>query len=480
MHRASFLPRLKPLPLYLWCRLLIRRQRLAQAELKLSDAIADYPRHAGLLRAAAVVAQNQGRYAEAAERWCALCDLQPDLHVAWGNLAACQRLLHRLPDASRSVARALALAPEKAWLKTEAARIFDQLGEPERSAPIWTELLDRPGASAEIWQGFIEAELRLGHLDVAERALATASSRFPAHRNIHAARGAVAMYRDDWEAASDIWSRYATHYPDDWVGGFYRERAATMLQFERAERQLPQPSYAPVAVGHVEDESLRQLMLRFESLGEDCEFGSVQRRYGAEPLGLLRWNDTSYPNLAAALEQDFAGCGAPETTVLDVGEIDEVYVRDRRWDLGMHTFLFAREVSLETLFPKMCRRLVFLRDKFIDDLAEGAKILVFKSDAINIRELQHLHSLLRATGPARLLHVRHGHWAGLQGWPRGEPGEVKAISRDLFVGYISWMGDLEDICFDEWVGLCRSAVEATARDAHRLDGADATPRCSPP
>ena len=139
------------------------------------------------------------------------------------------------------------------------------------------------------------------------------------------------MYRDDWEAASDIWSRYATLYPDDWVGGFYRERAATMLQFERAERQLPQPSYAPVAVGHVEDESLRQLMLRFESIGEDCEFGSVQRRYGAEPLGLLRWNDASYPALAAALEQDFAGCGEPETTMLDVGAIDEVYVRDRRW-----------------------------------------------------------------------------------------------------------------------------------------------------
>ena len=33
---------------------------------------------------------------------------------------------------------------------------------------------------------------------------------------------------------------------------------------------------------------LDQLMLRFEALGDNCELGLVQRRAGAEPLGLLR------------------------------------------------------------------------------------------------------------------------------------------------------------------------------------------------
>ena len=46
------------------------------------------------------------------------------------------------------------------------------------------------------------------------------------------------------------------------------------------------------------------MLLRFESIGSDCEFGAVQRRYGAEPLGLLRWNDVDI----LSLEQALAAC----------------------------------------------------------------------------------------------------------------------------------------------------------------------------
>src|SRR5436305_104536 len=35
--------------------------------------------------------------------------------------------------------------------------------------------------------------------------------------------------------------------------------------------------------------SFHDLATRFESLGDNCEFGILQRLEGAEPLGLLRW-----------------------------------------------------------------------------------------------------------------------------------------------------------------------------------------------
>jgi len=33
----------------------------------------------------------------------------------------------------------------------------------------------------------------------------------------------------------------------------------------------------------------RDLVLQFESIGDNCELGLVQRRAGSEPLGLLRF-----------------------------------------------------------------------------------------------------------------------------------------------------------------------------------------------
>src|SRR5579885_2880091 len=50
-----------------------------------------------------------------------------------------------------------------------------------------------------------------------------------------------------------------------------------------------------------------QLMMRFESLGENCEFGLAQRRCGAEPLGLLRFASAPLEKLLAGLEGRFEG-----------------------------------------------------------------------------------------------------------------------------------------------------------------------------
>ncbi len=49
------------------------------------------------------------------------------------------------------------------------------------------------------------------------------------------------------------------------------------------------------AVSAVEQITLQDLMLQFESLGQNCEFGLVQRRAGADPLGLLRFDSAPCP-----------------------------------------------------------------------------------------------------------------------------------------------------------------------------------------
>jgi len=53
--------------------------------------------------------------------------------------------------------------------------------------------------------------------------------------------------------------------------------------------------------------SAQELMYRFESLGDNCEFGLVQRRCGAEPLGLFRFASIGTEQVARALEAGLEG-----------------------------------------------------------------------------------------------------------------------------------------------------------------------------
>ena len=55
----------------------------------------------------------------------------------------------------------------------------------------------------------------------------------------------------------------------------------------------------------------RDLVLQFESLGDNCEFGLVQRKAGAEPLGLLRFSSAPLPRLVRALRERFDGLTDP-------------------------------------------------------------------------------------------------------------------------------------------------------------------------
>ena len=52
------------------------------------------------------------------------------------------------------------------------------------------------------------------------------------------------------------------------------------------------------------------LVNHFESLGRGCEFGFLQRRAGAEPMGLLRFASMPLEGLIRGLQTQFAGIDA--------------------------------------------------------------------------------------------------------------------------------------------------------------------------
>ena len=223
----------------------------------------------------------------------------------------------------------------------------------------------------------------------------------------------------------------------------------------------------PVKIARVQDEAACKLLLGFESIGDDCEFGMVQRRYGAEPLGLLRWNYVPLADLMAALGAGFCGVGEPQHTELWFAENgSETFIRDKRWGLPLHTFMSKAQVDEAAFYPKACRRAAFLRDKLLADLAAGEKIMVFKTADILPEAMRALHVALQAFGNIRLLCIKPANVSSPHPALCGKPGEVFEISDGLYVGFIGRVGNANgswDIAFDDWLAICRGVETAPSR-----------------
>jgi hypothetical protein len=210
-------------------------------------------------------------------------------------------------------------------------------------------------------------------------------------------------------------------------------------------------------------EALHALLLQFEALGDNCEFGLVQRQGGAEPLGLLRFAGFHIPidrrlgRLIEALDRGFEGLGRPGTVRVEAqGEAGrrEYMVCADSYDLVYHSFQREGEVDPLALRQQEERRLEFLRRKLIDDLADAEKLLVWKSNLPHDRaDIARLLDRLRRFGPNALLWVETADEAH-------PPGSAEQLGEGFFKGYVDRFapyGQATDISYPSWFAMCEAA-----------------------
>ncbi len=127
---------------------------------------------------------------------------------------------------------------------------------------------------------------------------------------------------------------------------------------------------------------LHELMMEFESLGDNCEFGLVQRDAGAEPLGLFRFAGINAPvdvrleKLVAALDGELVGLGSPENVSVELAGAEgrrEFMAIESAYNLLYHTFLKEDEIEPEVLRKRESVRLQFLKRKLLEDLMNGER-----------------------------------------------------------------------------------------------------------
>jgi hypothetical protein len=213
----------------------------------------------------------------------------------------------------------------------------------------------------------------------------------------------------------------------------------------------PRPMTRPVEPA----EEPARLMLRFESLGENCEFGLVQRRCGAEPLGLLRFASAPLPPLLAALHARFDGLGAPETLGVELSPNGREYmIRDSAFGFHWHAWVLAGEKTPDEIRDREARRVPFLIRKLTEDLEAGEKLFVYHGiDPLSGAHARALTRALRLYGRPTLFWVELADQAH-------PSGTVEWISEGLLKGYIDRFApsaDAHDFATDSWIALCRQA-----------------------
>ncbi len=229
----------------------------------------------------------------------------------------------------------------------------------------------------------------------------------------------------------------------------------------------------PEVAGHGDAAAL---MARFESLGEDCEFGFVQRQYGIEPLGLFRFAGAGHMrNLLRLIETDLDGLGEPgslsarllNAVLYRTPEpplvIPEFFMTDERLGFIFHTFRGPDQETEAEAIAANEQKLRYLKRKFIEDLEDGEKIWLLKDGSRgDINEAFAFLDVLQRKGPNRLFWVTRV----VEGRPSGS---VEWIAPNLLRGYSG--GSHHDAqVFDAglWLRLCQNARRAFAeRDASR-------------
>jgi hypothetical protein len=208
------------------------------------------------------------------------------------------------------------------------------------------------------------------------------------------------------------------------------------------------------------------LMETFESLGENCEFGRVQRRCGAEPLSLLRFAAAPLPHLLDALEGGFAGMAEPDNIQIVLAENGrEFRITDRRYGLWYHAWAWAGRMTAEALHRREVERLPILVYKLLESLRVADKIFVHKGMGAMDEECAYpLATLLRRFGPNTLLFVTLAD--------DGHPAmTVEQRAPGFLVAYITRFApdhDGHDMLLDEWVTICRAALRVALKAAHNL------------
>jgi hypothetical protein len=214
---------------------------------------------------------------------------------------------------------------------------------------------------------------------------------------------------------------------------------------------------APLALPPNDELTDAQLMGYFASLGDNCEFGMVQRQHGAEPLDLLRFSGMPVGALIRGIDAAFEGidsCDEVAFRLIPFPPRWEYIIHVANYDLQSHTYVFDDEMPVVRLVSRQLTKLALLRRLFATDLREAKRIFVYKNNRVSLHaDVSVLADRLQARGPCTLLWVAEAD-------ATHPPGTVEVLRKGFLRGYVDHFSPYDDAARPAtpvWLDVCREA-----------------------
>jgi len=200
------------------------------------------------------------------------------------------------------------------------------------------------------------------------------------------------------------------------------------------------------------------LLRGFESLGENCEFGIVQRKLGIEVLGMLRFGNARLISLLRALNDDFNAATQlceVSVSVSQTGKQPEYTVGLPCYGIRWHTFVRPDDMDEDAVLERESAKLSYLRRRLLDGLRAGRKICLLKRERpLSVAEAMAVFTELNRRGPNTLLCV------GLA--TDGQPaGSVDLLAPGLMRAHMAAFApddDVESADISDWLRVIANAV----------------------
>ncbi len=330
----------------------------------------------------------------------------PDFVPAYGEHIRTLREAGRIDEAETMADAACARFPADHALAMAAARVAEDRGHHDLALARLEQARGATAPGARLEAEYARALSLAGRMDEADRVCAAAMALFPGNFKLVEQYVALATRKGDFTLAAQRADAALRRAPGNPQLRRFAGRVRALGE-EGVDDTIDEPANAQT------DEAAKAFFLRFESLGATvagCEFGLVQRQFGAEPLGLLRWGNMPIEGLTDAIENRFEGLGSPESTRIVVQRASvnhhEYYLFDDRYRYWAHTFIKADDAPQDRVLTQSLRRLTFLRNKLIEDIEQATKIFVFKmTEEVEPEALDALFDALRRQGDVVLLGV---------------------------------------------------------------------------
>jgi Flp pilus assembly protein TadD len=212
-------------------------------------------------------------------------------------------------------------------------------------------------------------------------------------------------------------------------------------------------------------EDARLLMLKFASLGDNCEFGAAQRAFGAEPVDLFRWGATDATVLLELLQRRFADIGDLSQIEVQLDPSGQYMVIHRSYNFMWHAWVREGEMTAEAIRARESRRLPFLSRKITEELQDSSRIFVVKPGRQRLITEAWANKVLGAmrsfSGNPTLLYVTEG----------SEEPKVERVHQNLLHGYIPKFANVEavmdTVAANDWLSICHCTtdyIDADTRD----------------